>query len=443
MITTYVQKLRLFSRDVRLYLTTWALLGFSWMGITGVLFNLYLLRLGYGPEFVGLVNGASWLTFAVLPVPAAALGRRWGSRRTMAAGMGLIVVGLVLAPMAESIPTSLRAGWLLGSYSLGFLGGLLYLLMSGVFLMAATGEEERDHAFSMQWALQPLAGFAGSLIGGVLPELLATTPGISLDQPAPYRYSLLIGGVLLIPAVPALLAIRKAGAAGPEEDVSGAGPAPYGLMALMGLFNLLSLAGEYAARTFFNVYLDAGLRVPTSQIGMLIGLAQLVSVPVALGAPLLMGRWGRFRSLLWGTIGMAISVLPLALVPHWAGAGLGYLGVIALSTIVRAANGVFMMQIVSPAWRPTMAGGLSMGAGLSGAAVGLGGGYAITALGYPSLFCIAAGVTLAGALLLWACFRGRGGEPGRGPVPDVVEQVRGGAPAMAAGSRTGRAILYH
>ena len=74
-------------------------------------------------------------------------------------------------------------------------------------------------------------------------------------------------------------------------------------------FSLLSVAGEYATGIFFNVYLDAGLRVPTPQIGLLIGVAQLVSVPVAVGAPLLMARWGRFRTLLWGIVGVAISVL--------------------------------------------------------------------------------------------------------------------------------------
>ena len=80
MATTYLQKLRLISRNARLYLAGVALQGPGW-GIFSVLFNLYLLRLGYGPRFVGLVSGAAMLTLALGSLPAGALGRRWGSRR--------------------------------------------------------------------------------------------------------------------------------------------------------------------------------------------------------------------------------------------------------------------------------------------------------------------------------------------------------------------------
>ena len=75
MAANYVKALRLFGRDVRLYLITAALVGFCWQGIYVVLFNLYLLRLGYGPEFVGLVGAVGLLAYAVLSLPAGALGR--------------------------------------------------------------------------------------------------------------------------------------------------------------------------------------------------------------------------------------------------------------------------------------------------------------------------------------------------------------------------------
>ena len=65
MVTTYIHTLRLFNRDVRLYLISAALIGFTFLGIYAVLFNLYLLRLGYGPEFIGTVNGVSQLGFAL------------------------------------------------------------------------------------------------------------------------------------------------------------------------------------------------------------------------------------------------------------------------------------------------------------------------------------------------------------------------------------------
>jgi hypothetical protein len=55
-VSTYLQRFHLFHRDVRLFLVSAALVGLAWDGMRTVLLNLHLLRLGYGPEFVGLVN---------------------------------------------------------------------------------------------------------------------------------------------------------------------------------------------------------------------------------------------------------------------------------------------------------------------------------------------------------------------------------------------------
>ena len=53
-----------FSRDVRLYLTANALFGFVLFGgIYPLLYNLYLLRLGYNTEFVGLANATGGTVF--------------------------------------------------------------------------------------------------------------------------------------------------------------------------------------------------------------------------------------------------------------------------------------------------------------------------------------------------------------------------------------------
>jgi hypothetical protein len=81
MASAYLHKLRLFSRDVRLVLITAALLGFTvFGGIYPVLLNLYLLRLGYGPKFIGLVNAALNLAFSGFCLPAGARDSRTNPR---------------------------------------------------------------------------------------------------------------------------------------------------------------------------------------------------------------------------------------------------------------------------------------------------------------------------------------------------------------------------
>ncbi|HWQ15356.1 MAG TPA: MFS transporter, partial [Roseiflexaceae bacterium] len=180
----YLYALRRFSRDVRLYLITAALIGFTiFGGIYTVLLNLYLVRLGYGPAFVGLVNAAGPLAMALFCLPAGALGGRWGSRRAMIAGLCLSIPGFGLLPLAEFVPPSFRAGWLLATYIVGHLGFALYIVNANPFLTGITTTHGRNHVFSVQAALWPLAGFAGSLVGGMLPGLLAAPLRASLAEP--------------------------------------------------------------------------------------------------------------------------------------------------------------------------------------------------------------------------------------------------------------------
>jgi predicted MFS family arabinose efflux permease len=213
--------------------------------------------------------------------------------------------------------------------------------------------------------------------------------------------------------VVAILATRRASARLTQQTVAEAGPAPYGLIVLMALVVLLQLAGEGAARTFFNVYLNTALHVSTAQIGWLSAAGQLLSVPAALAAPPLMARWGKGRTYALASLGTAVCLLPVALGSHWGAAGLGFMGMVALASIARPANMVYHQEIVAPGWRATMSGATTMASALSWAAMAFGGGYLITALGYRRLFLTGAVITAAGVLLFWATFRVPRGEMAR------------------------------
>ncbi len=392
--------LRRFTRPVRLYLVSSALFGFTiFGGIYTLLLNLYLLRLGYGPAFVGIVNAAGMLALALFALPAGLLGTRWGSRRALLAGLCLILTGLGLLPLAELLPAPVRAAWLLGTYMLAWLGVALYFVNTNPFLMGVTTAVERTHVFAVQAALWPIAGFSGSLVGGVLPAYLAGPLGVSLTHPAPYRYPLVIAAVLFLPAVLAMRATpARAGNHG-QAIMRPAEAAPSRVIALLALVTLLQLAAEGATRTFFNVYLDTALRVPTAQIGTLMGTAQLLAVPAALVTPVLATRLGHRDLVVVSSLGMALSLLPLVLLAHAGAAGLGFIGMTALAAVRRPAISVYGMEIVPVAWRTAMSSATTMAVGVSWCLVALGGGYLITHLGYPSFFLVAAGVTAAGAVL--------------------------------------------
>jgi len=414
-VSDYLNTLRRFSRDVRLMLVTSALLGFTvFGGIYSVLLNLYLLRLGYGPEFVGQVNAAGALAFAAFGLPAGALGRRWGSRRTLIAGMSLASAGYFLLPLAEFVPADWREGWLLATCAFGVLGLTTYLVNSAPFLMAHTRPSERSYVFSTQVALWPLAGFAGSLVGGFLPNWFTAALGISPDHPAAYRAPLLIAAGLLLLAVIALGATREVEAGHRQQTAAEGGRPPLVLIGVAATVTFLQMTAESSSRTFFNVYMDDGLGAPTPLIGALVASGQILAFVAALLTPLLAARWGRTRTIVFGSLGMVACLLPLAVVPHWAAAGLGCMGLIAAGSIRRSVFILFQQELVPTRWRVTINSILTSSFGVSAAAVAFGGGYLIAALGYRTLFLTAAGLTAAGTLVFWSYFRVPRGEYARG-----------------------------
>jgi MFS family permease len=292
------------------------------------------------------------------------------------------------------------------------------------FLMGTTGKEERAHVFSVWSALIPLAGFAGSLVAGLLPGLFASAMGVSLDHPGPYRYPLLIAAALLVGGVLALLATRRPAAGQPEPAVSDAGRLPLAPIALLTLVYLLRSAGEAATITFFNVYLDAGLNVSTALIGTVMAVGQLLGVPAALAAPPVIARWGKAGTVGICFLGLVLSLTPMALIPHWFVASLGLAGFKAMLSLMSPAFLLLSQEAVPPGWRPAMSGAITMGQGVSISALAFGGGYAIMGFGYRSPFSIAAVLAVAGGLLFWAFFLR---APGR--------KVAGGASSEGGGVR--------
>jgi len=413
LITDYQQAIRLFSRDVRMYLLTSALFGLSYFGFVSVLLNLYLLRLDYGTDFIGLANGSTALAFALCSVPAGAIGGRWGYRRTAVAGVVLISTGTILLPLMEYLPNAGRDAGIVITRLLSGLGFSLYFVNTTPYLVAATTPKERTYVFSLQGALMPLTGFGGSLLAGILPGILAPWLAVDADHPAPFGYALILAGLLLLPAVFILLStqdvvVKQPNAAAEAESKQIV--APYLLIFFLALTAMLRMAGEGAARSFFNVYLDIGLGEPTTQIGLLVAFGQLAAGPAALIAPGLAGRVGKIPAIVISTLATAASLLLLGLFPHWAVAGLGFAGVIGMRAITQAVANVVQMEIVPESWRGPTSGIISMSMGIGFTSMALGGGYLIPIINFQGLYFIAAGMVTASALFFWFYFRRPRGE---------------------------------
>ncbi|RLT39244.1 MAG: MFS transporter [Chloroflexi bacterium] len=416
MLRLFNSSAHLFSRNVRLFLFTVFLVGFCFDGgIFSVLFNLYLLRLGYGAEAVGAINSGGLLAFALFSLPAALFGNWWGVRRMILVGLGVMMLGVGLLPVAELWGGSWQQAGLTGAYTVIFMGMVLYFVNGAPFMLASTAPANRDHLFSMQVGLMAVAAFAGSLIGGALPGLFAPLLGTTLDSPVPYRMPLLLAGLLFVPAILVLWRSQDVAADDNEETVADKEPGspapagkealPFGLFLLLLVVRTLQVAGVATVFVFFNVYLDTHLQAATSTIGLVSAAGRLIAVPVALLTPVFTRRFGNLNVVVVSCLIVTLGYLPMAFLPTVGASAVGYIAIVGLSAMRYPATMNFSMRIVAPSQRGTLNGAGEMAAGVSFTALALGGGYVITSLGYESLFLLTGALNLAGALIFWYFFR--------------------------------------
>lgn len=418
MFGRYVRSLTFLSPTVLLYFVSIFMMGFVIDGgIYSVLLNLFLARLDYGPEMIGLVNSIGTFAFAIGSLPSGLLGERYGSRRMLIIGLALLVVGTFCFPLADILPAAMQLPWLLIHIFIIYAGMALYFVNNAPFIMDIVTPTERNPLFSFQTGLASMAAFLGSLLAGFLPSWLSALFNIPLDGPVTYRYSLLVGGFLMLVALWSIIAARPKTHHLKEHetvvDVTQTAPvaaviAPLGMLLFMMAFvRVLQVTGVITLNTFFNVYLDQGLHVPTMQLGLIMAVARLLGVPMALATAALTAKYGNRGVIIGASLGTAISILPIIFVQNWLLAGIGFVGVVGLSWMRYAASLVYFLELVPAQRRARVVGTMETATGISSTVIAFGGGYMIVYLGYSWLFATAAMLTAISAVVFWAYFRTR------------------------------------
>ncbi|MFK7804874.1 MAG: MFS transporter [Anaerolineae bacterium] len=404
----YFSLIKQFKKDLRLFYLATAMQGFIFFGIYSLLLNLYLLRLGYGPKFIGTVNGVAPLVLAVGSLPAGLLSRRIGSRKGLIIGYFGIAIGFGLLPLSGFLLTdpAIQEAWIVGSYALAWLFAALLIVNYGPFIMEQTAEDERNHAFAIQSALFPVAGFVGSLAGGLLPGFFAQIANTTLDFPLPYRNALLLAAALYL--IPTFIITRTAELNRKETDsneqIKSRTKAPIRLMVIIAFISLLLVTGDWTIQLYLNVYLDTVLKVPTALIGSLLGAGRLLGLTAFL-SPIVMGRFGHKKTLLWASIVSSLTFLPLILIGHWVAAGVSFMALIAVASILNPTYNRFSQSIVEPEWRTTIASVMSMSTGIAIAITAFEGSMLITRFGYQTLFITGALLMLLGGIVFGLVFR--------------------------------------
>jgi MFS family permease len=392
-----------FNADIWRFLIFWGMVGFGYFGINAVLFNLYLIRLGYGPEFIGLLIGTGQIVWAVFALPAASIGLRIGLKHSMILGQLIVAAGGTLILFTEALPEELRAGAMIGIWMVMWVGVSINVVNSVPYLTSITSENNRSAAFSFHSAVVGLLGFVGSLIAGAMPGLLAGMLALGQNDPVVYRYALLLAPAGYLLGTSVLLRAQSVKIAAKSENRPGiTTAAPVGILIFFGALIFLQSMGDGALRAFYNIYLDTSLGVETAQIGTLMGFSQLLPVATALLTPWFIRLWGLRSTLIFASILTSASLLLIAGIPSLAAAAAGLIGVMGMGAILNTTRTIFGQMIVAPRWRATISAISSVGLALAwGSAAGLG-GYISGLIGFRGVFMLSAFFVLSSVGLLLA-----------------------------------------
>ena len=399
---------RQLSRDAKLLIVMFGIVSVGYFGILMLLRSLYILRLGYGPEYIGLYGTVSAVAFASMCLPGGALSAKFGVRRVMRASGAVMVLGMALLPMSQYVPAALRFYWPLLAQTVSMLGWATLQVNMGPALMAATTAERRSTAFAIYNAIYALGIFAGMLVGGMLPGAFGSLLGQELTEPAPYSLAIWVGAAVVACIAFPLSTISRLHVAPHEAAARSSEDAerfPWAPVMIVLLQVCLTRAAWATCQSFCDAYLDSVLRLPTASIGVLSSVGQLAAIVSPLIGPRLAISKGSIWVLMAGSLGLGASMLPIALIPHWGAAGLSRLGVLVLTGIWVPAVQVYLMELVPPRWRTLAFGASSMSFSVAYGASSYFGGRIIAAEGYNRAFLIAALIPLAGALLMWIARR--------------------------------------
>ena len=315
----YFGRLRLFSRNARLYLLH--VIGMDLIhGAWEVLFNLYLLAVGFDVRFVGIRIAVLGIAGALASIPAGRLAdridRKWGFIIGDGGGAACALV-LIMSETAEMI---------LAFSAVSACFSALHHVTESPFMAENSEPEERIHLFSVEQGLATLAAMAGALIAGFLPGHLMSTEGMTLVDA--YRWAVHIGiAWWFLSLIPAVMLRRhvseevtRARAEVSQEERGGwmsAIRTPKTVYRFVVIGALLSLGGGFVLR-LANVFFHYDLHAHEHEIGMVFAAGSFFLAIGAFAVPLVVERLGEVATIVWTRFAAVPFILLTGYAPELA-----------------------------------------------------------------------------------------------------------------------------
>ncbi|MBI1801559.1 MAG: MFS transporter, partial [Chloroflexi bacterium] len=283
---SYWQKVKAFSHNARLYLLH--IVGMDMIyGTTSVVFNLYLLAIGFDAVFIGTRLAIAGVTGALASIPAGIISDRIGRKASFILGDGMGAL-MTLINITTLNPTVL----LITPVISGIFGNL-HGVSEPAFMAENSKRAERVHLFSVSSGTRTAAVLIGSLIVVTFPFWLSQ----GWDILTVYRTASYIGiAGWFLSLVPAIL--LKADPEGDEQMPSGKRSLresivhPDRVMKLTIAESLIAFGAAFVIPLFSVYFHDSDLHAHDEQIGGVFATGSLALSFLARLSPLVASLGG-------------------------------------------------------------------------------------------------------------------------------------------------------
>ncbi|MGE0882709.1 MAG: MFS transporter [Blastocatellales bacterium] len=353
-----------------------------------LLYNLYLLDLGYKEDFLGWVSSAMTAGNILGAVAAVTFNRRIGLKAS-------VLVFFVSMPVISTMRALVTDRLTLLGFA--FLAGTFFSIWAisfAVVIAQVTTAEQRPIGFSVYLATVIGVGVIADPVGGHLPKWLTALFNLTGEAQAK-QFALLLAccvvSLAIWPAARMRLARMTDGArvSYPRNQFI------FRFLIAVAVLNVATAAFNPFANAFFSKH----LRMPADQIGLVFSGGQFAQVVAILISPLILKRFG----LVWGVASMefaaGISLLFLATGPPAMMAASGYAGYLAFQWMDEPAMESLLMTRVQPHERSGAAAMMYMTIFAAGAVTAPLAGKGITHFGYSAVMTVAAILLLVGGML--------------------------------------------
>ena len=194
--THYVQPIRGFNRDARLFLLTTIINGIIYSGWQ-LFFNFFILQSGFDRGFLGIVNSLPSFAGLVFGIPIGRLSDRMGRKPAF-------FVGIIFSSLSFLGQVTFHQPVLIAIMSaLAGIFNMFIIVSQSPLMMKLSDHTNRTMLFSLDFGLQTLAGSVGSFFAGQLPSFFGNMLHVGATSAVAYQavliVTILLGTTALIP----------------------------------------------------------------------------------------------------------------------------------------------------------------------------------------------------------------------------------------------------